>query len=78
MKLQLSFFLNSYLTFYFSNVYSVDSNDALYGSDPKFIAEVNKICSTLIDEILAHLKYLGERGVSSIYVFIYFILFGRF
>ncbi|GIY19382.1 VPS35 endosomal protein-sorting factor-like [Caerostris darwini] len=40
----------------------VDSNDALYGSDPKFITEINKICSTLIDEILAHLKFLGERG----------------
>ncbi|XP_021918699.1 UPF0505 protein C16orf62 homolog isoform X2 [Zootermopsis nevadensis] len=36
----------------------VDSNDMLYGSDPKFISEINKMCSVLIDEILAHLKYL--------------------
>ena len=53
-------YLNDYY-FYFL----VDSNDALYGGDPKFIAEINKICSTLIDEILAHLKHLGDRGVSS-------------
>ncbi|XP_054717134.1 VPS35 endosomal protein-sorting factor-like [Uloborus diversus] len=44
------------------SIEGVDSNDALYGSDPKFISEINKICSTLIDEILAHLKYLGDKN----------------
>lgn len=48
---------------YCENFVLVDSNDALYGSDPKFLAEISKICSTLIEEILAHLKYLGDRGV---------------
>jgi len=37
----------------------VDSNDTLYGSDPKFIAEINKMGSVLLEEILAHLKYLN-------------------
>lgn len=38
----------------------VDSNDKLYGSDQKFIGEVNKICSKIVEEILCHLKYLGS------------------
>lgn len=38
----------------------VDSNDKLYGSDQKFISEVNKICSKMVEEILSHLKYLGS------------------
>ncbi|KYN21342.1 UPF0505 protein C16orf62 like protein [Trachymyrmex cornetzi] len=38
----------------------VDSNDKLYGSDQKFIGEVNKICSKIVEEILGHLKYLGS------------------
>ncbi|PSN36151.1 UPF0505 protein [Blattella germanica] len=41
------------------HIEKVDSNDTLYGSDPKFISEINKMCSVLLDEILAHLKYLG-------------------
>lgn len=39
----------------------MDSNDTLYGSDPKFISEINKICSVLLEEILAHLKYLNTN-----------------
>ncbi|KYN41370.1 UPF0505 protein C16orf62 like protein [Trachymyrmex septentrionalis] len=38
----------------------IDSNDKLYGSDQKFIGEVNKICSKIVEEILGHLKYLGS------------------
>ncbi|XP_076300982.1 VPS35 endosomal protein-sorting factor-like isoform X4 [Lasioglossum baleicum] len=41
------------------HVDKVDSNDKLYGSDQKFISEVNKICSKIVEEILSHLKYLG-------------------
>lgn len=37
----------------------VDSNDKLYGSDHKFISEVNKICSKVLEELLNHLKHLG-------------------
>lgn len=32
----------------------------MYGSDQKFIGEVNKICSKIVEEILSHLKYLGS------------------
>lgn len=42
------------------HVDKIDSNDKLYGSDQKFIAEVNKICSKVLEEILNHLKYLGS------------------
>lgn len=38
----------------------VDSNDKLYGSDQKFIGEVNKICSKIVEELLNHLKHLGS------------------
>ncbi|XP_042908545.1 VPS35 endosomal protein-sorting factor-like isoform X2 [Parasteatoda tepidariorum] len=47
---------------YIWSIDGVDSNDALYGSDPKFLAEINKISSTLIDEMLSHLKQLGDKG----------------
>ncbi|XP_046994763.1 VPS35 endosomal protein-sorting factor-like isoform X1 [Schistocerca americana] len=43
------------------HIEKVVSNDTLYGSDPKFIAEINKTCSALIDEILNHLKFLGAN-----------------
>lgn len=36
------------------------SNDELYGSDPKFIAEINVICSQIIELILIELKTLGD------------------
>ncbi|RZF44922.1 hypothetical protein LSTR_LSTR013788 [Laodelphax striatellus] len=42
------------------SIRKVDSNDVLYGSDPKFIAEINSVCSGLIEEILTHLKFLGS------------------
>ncbi|XP_075221178.1 VPS35 endosomal protein-sorting factor-like isoform X2 [Lycorma delicatula] len=42
------------------HIKKVDSNDVFYGSDPKFIAEINKMCSTLVEEILNHLKYLDS------------------
>ncbi|XP_064600257.1 VPS35 endosomal protein-sorting factor-like [Liolophura sinensis] len=45
------------------HVDKVDSNDALYGGDPKFIAEVNSISSTLLDEILSHLKMLSAPNL---------------
>lgn len=41
------------------HVDKVDSNDRLYGSDQKFIVEVNKLSSKVLHEILTHLKYLG-------------------
>ncbi|XP_003704480.1 VPS35 endosomal protein-sorting factor-like isoform X2 [Megachile rotundata] len=44
------------------HVDKVDSNDKLYGSDQKFISEVNKMCSKIVEEILSHLKYLGSTN----------------
>uniref|UniRef100_A0A4W3ISZ2 VPS35 endosomal protein-sorting factor-like n=1 Tax=Callorhinchus milii TaxID=7868 RepID=A0A4W3ISZ2_CALMI len=45
---------------YLYHVDKVDSNDNLYGSDPKFLAEINKLSDTLIGQILDHLKTLGK------------------
>lgn len=42
---------------------AVDSNETLYGGDPKFIAEINKLCETLIIQVLDHLKGLGRDEV---------------
>ncbi|XP_072337992.1 LOW QUALITY PROTEIN: VPS35 endosomal protein-sorting factor-like [Scyliorhinus torazame] len=42
------------------HVDKVDSNDNLYGNDPKFLAEINKLSETLIGQILDHLKTLGK------------------
>lgn len=36
------------------------SNDELYGSDPKFIKEINIICSQVVELILVELKTLGD------------------
>lgn len=41
----------------------MDSNDTLYGGDPKFLSEINKLCETLIGQILDHLKTLGRDEV---------------
>ncbi|XP_017855608.1 PREDICTED: UPF0505 protein CG8202 [Drosophila arizonae] len=37
----------------------VVSNDALYGHDPKFLAEVNNLCGQVVEAILLQLKALG-------------------
>ncbi|KAK7918891.1 hypothetical protein WMY93_010175 [Mugilogobius chulae] len=37
----------------------LDSNETLYGGDPKFLSEINKLCETLIGQVLDHLKVLG-------------------
>ncbi|XP_054246916.1 VPS35 endosomal protein-sorting factor-like isoform X4 [Indicator indicator] len=46
---------------YIYRVDKVDSNDALYGGDSKFLAEINKLCETVIAQILDHLKTLGKE-----------------
>uniref|UniRef100_A0A670K256 VPS35 endosomal protein-sorting factor-like n=1 Tax=Podarcis muralis TaxID=64176 RepID=A0A670K256_PODMU len=45
---------------YIYHVDKVESNDTLYGGDTKFLAETNKLCETLIAQILEHLKSLGK------------------
>ncbi|OCT61509.1 VPS35 endosomal protein-sorting factor-like [Xenopus laevis] len=46
---------------YLYHVSKVDSNDNLYGGDTKFLAEINRLCDTLIGQILEHLKTLGKE-----------------
>lgn len=41
----------------------MDSNETLYGGDPKFLSEINKLCETLIGQILDHLKTLSKDEV---------------
>ncbi|XP_059611649.1 VPS35 endosomal protein sorting factor-like [Phlebotomus argentipes] len=38
------------------------SNDELYGSDPKFIAEIDGLSSKVADKILINLKLLADKG----------------
>ncbi|XP_076122987.1 VPS35 endosomal protein-sorting factor-like [Alosa pseudoharengus] len=45
---------------YLYTIPKVDSNETLYGGDPKFMAEINKLCDTLIGQVLDHLKALGN------------------
>ncbi|XP_065898372.1 VPS35 endosomal protein-sorting factor-like [Dysidea avara] len=44
---------------YLYGIANVDSNDSLYGSDKKFIAEISKIADTIINLLLEHLKQLS-------------------
>uniref|UniRef100_W5LH78 VPS35 endosomal protein-sorting factor-like n=1 Tax=Astyanax mexicanus TaxID=7994 RepID=W5LH78_ASTMX len=49
---------------YLYTIPKVDSNETLYGGDPKFVAEISRLCETLIGQVLDHLKTLGrEEGV---------------
>ncbi|XP_073648355.1 VPS35 endosomal protein-sorting factor-like isoform X3 [Tursiops truncatus] len=45
---------------YLYHVDKVDSNDSLYGGDSKFLAENNKLCETVMAQILEHLKTLAK------------------
>lgn len=45
---------------------SVDSNDSLYGGDSKFLAENNKLCETVMAQILEHLKTLAKDEVGAL------------
>lgn len=60
------------------HVDKVDSNDRLYGSDEKFIGEVNKISTKVLEEILNHLKYLGTTNQYDKQSTMSIELFGRF
>lgn len=41
---------------------NVVSNDELYGSDSKFLAEIDALCSQCVDLMLVQLKVLGDNG----------------
>ncbi|XP_075890852.1 VPS35 endosomal protein-sorting factor-like isoform X1 [Nelusetta ayraudi] len=51
---------------YLYTVPKMDSNETLYGGDPKFLSEINKLCETLIGQILDHLKTLGRDEQQSV------------
>ena len=44
------------------------SNDQLYGSDPKFINEINEICSQIVEDLLEMLKELADRPIVQCHV----------
>lgn len=41
----------------------MDSNDSMYGNDPKFLGEIKVVADTLIGEILNHLKSVSSPEV---------------
>lgn len=47
---------------YLYHLDKVDSNDALYGGDPKFRAQLEQLCTSVLDQLLSHLRALGESG----------------
>jgi len=44
------------------HVIGVDSNDALYGGDPQFLADVDRIAATLLKEVGSRLRELGASS----------------
>jgi len=47
--------------YFIYHVDKVDSNDRLYGCDKKFLAEINRIVSTLMEAVFEHLKSLTSN-----------------
>ncbi|XP_063748975.1 VPS35 endosomal protein-sorting factor-like isoform X2 [Eleginops maclovinus] len=61
---------------YLYSIPKVDSNETLYGGDPKFLSEINKLCETLIGQVLDHLKTLGRDESARRQAAMAFSLFG--
>uniref|UniRef100_A0A665UVW2 VPS35 endosomal protein-sorting factor-like n=1 Tax=Echeneis naucrates TaxID=173247 RepID=A0A665UVW2_ECHNA len=61
---------------YLYSIPKVDSNETLYGGDPKFLSEINKLCETLIGQILDHLKALSRDESTKRQGAVAFSLFG--
>lgn len=40
-------------------IFSVESNDALWGADPRFVQEIDSMTAILVGEVLNLLKELG-------------------
>lgn len=53
--------------------FAVESNDTLYGSDPKFIAEIDKMCGLVVKEVLYELKQLGPGRKQSLLALEFFV-----
>jgi len=43
----------------------VDSNDALYGGDPQFAADVDRVCATLLRQVGSRLRELAGSGADA-------------
>uniref|UniRef100_A0A8C6TGE5 VPS35 endosomal protein-sorting factor-like n=1 Tax=Neogobius melanostomus TaxID=47308 RepID=A0A8C6TGE5_9GOBI len=61
---------------YLYTIPKMDSNETLYGGDPKFLSELNKLCETLIGQVLDHLKALGREESARRQGSLAFALFG--
>uniref|UniRef100_A0A8D0AW33 VPS35 endosomal protein-sorting factor-like n=1 Tax=Sander lucioperca TaxID=283035 RepID=A0A8D0AW33_SANLU len=61
---------------YLYSIPKVDSNETLYGGDPKFLLEINKLSETLIGQVLDHLKGLGRDEATRRQGALAFSLFG--
>lgn len=48
------------------NVSTVDSNDVLYGREPQFVADVDSICTVVLDNILERLYSLVDKPNSQV------------
>lgn len=44
----------------------VDSNDVLYNREPQFVADVDSMCTVLLDNILERLKTLADKPNSQV------------
>jgi len=45
---------------------TVDSNDVLYGREPQFVADVDSICTVVLDNILERLYSLVDKPNSQV------------
>ncbi|XP_071966062.1 VPS35 endosomal protein-sorting factor-like isoform X2 [Antedon mediterranea] len=68
---------------YAYHIPNVDSNDSFYGSDKKFLAEVNGICNTILGETLDYLKTLNQsetglkrQAAAALDLFHHIVVFG--
>lgn len=59
----------SYTKLYAANICdasTVDSNDVLYGREPQFVADVDSICTVVLDNILERLYSLVDKPNSQV------------
>ncbi|GAB6020434.1 hypothetical protein CHUAL_003128 [Chamberlinius hualienensis] len=62
---------------YLYHIEKVDSNDALYGNDEKFVSEIGKLCSTLLKEALKSMADNDQKRTSenALLLFTYVVAF---
>lgn len=50
----------------------MDSNDVLYGRELQFIADVDSMCTLLLDSVLEQLKFFSDKPISQVGFYIAF------